>query len=449
MPTLAEDRPEAAASARYDLLFRENLVGHQGGRQPSPADVPRRRPPVIEPATNLGREPTAGRDCLPPVEPLLHLLDPGADLAGWLEARGQPAWRARAILRWALARRAASFAAMTDQPAALRADLAAAFTMRSATVAVHDRAADGTEKLLLSLADGHRIECVLLRGGVDPAEGGAHDDGPRPTDRITACISSQVGCAMGCVFCASGIDGVVRNLTAGEILEQLVHLSALLPAEERISHVVVMGMGEPLANLDRLLPALDRVQDRDGFGISPRRITISTVGLPPAIDRLADERPVYHLAVSLHAADDQTRTRLVPVNRAIGLDAVMAAADRYWAASGRRLTFEYVLLGGVNDSADDARGLTALLGGRAALVNVIPYNPVAGMPWQEPSTVARERFLGILRDAGVNVQVRRRKGHRINAACGQLRRAAAQASQPSSVTTTSTPPRMPPSQAIH
>ncbi|MFM8537093.1 MAG: 23S rRNA (adenine(2503)-C(2))-methyltransferase RlmN [Planctomycetaceae bacterium] len=396
-------------------------------------------PTILSPAA----APTGS---LPEAEARAHLLDPDADLTGWLAVRGHPAWRSRAILRWALARRATSFEAMTDQPAALRRDLAAAFTIRSATVAVHDRAEDGTEKLLLALADGQRIECVLLRGGGDPAAG--DDDGESRTERITACISSQVGCAMGCVFCASGIDGVVRNLTAGEILEQLVHLTALLPADERISHVVVMGMGEPLANLDRLLVALERTQDRDGFGISPRRITISTVGLPAALDRLAAARPGYHLAVSLHAADDALRTRLVPVNRSIGLDAVMAAADRYWEASGRRLTFEYVLLGGVNDAAEDARALVRLLGGRAALVNVIPYNAVAGMPWQEPSAASRERFLAVLREAGVNVQVRRRKGHRINAACGQLRRAAAQANQPSTVTNTSTAPRMPPSHTI-
>lgn len=380
--------------------------------------------------------------------PAPHLLDPSADLAGWLAAHGQPAWRARAILRWVLARRADSFAAMTDQPAALRESLAGAFRLRAARIAAHDRAADGTEKLLLELHDEHRIECVLLRGGVDPDDG-PDGDGPRRTERITACISSQVGCAMGCVFCASGIDGVVRNLTSGEILEQLVHLTALLPPEERISHIVVMGMGEPLANLDRLLPALERAQDREGFGISPRRITISTVGIPAAIDRLAAARPGYHLAVSLHAATDELRTRLVPVNRSIGLREVLAAADRYWETSGRRLTFEYVLLGGVNDAADDARHLVDLLGGRAALVNVIPYNPVSGMPWREPTPADRERFLGILRTAGVNVQVRRRKGSRINAACGQLRRAAAQANQPSTVTTTSTAPRMPPSQTSH
>jgi 23S rRNA (adenine2503-C2)-methyltransferase len=379
-----------------------------------------------------------------------HLLDPSADLAGWLVARGQPAWRARAIQRWVLSRRAEAFQAMTDLPASLRNDLAAEFVIRTTTVVVHERSPDGTEKLLLSLADGQRIECVLLRGHAD----GDEVDGGSRGGRLTACISSQVGCAMGCVFCASGIDGVVRNLTTGEILEQLWHLTRLLPEGDRLSHVVVMGMGEPLANLDRLLPALATVRHADGFGISPRRITISTVGLPSAIDRLSVEDPAYHLAVSLHAAEDSLRTRLVPVNRSIGLDAVMAAADRYWEASGRRLTYEYVLLGGVNDSPDDARRLAALIGGRAVLLNVIPYNTVAGMPWQEPTATARERFLGVLSAAGVNVQVRRRKGARINAACGQLRRLAIgssddQASQPSTVTTASTAPRIPPSHAAH
>jgi len=302
-----------------------------------------------------------------------------------------------------------TFADMTDLPRDLRESLEAEFRIWTTTVAVHKKADDGTEKLLLELADGQRIECVLLRDG----------------ERRTVCISSQVGCAMGCVFCASGIDGVVRNLTTGEITEQLQRLARLLPAEERLSHIVVMGMGEPLANLDRLLPALAMAQDPQGLGISQRRITISTVGLPPAIDRLAQADTGYHLAVSLHAADDALRTRLVPVNKAIGLADVMAAADRYWEASGRRLTFEYVLLGGVNDAPDQAADLARLLGGRAALVNIIPYNAVAGMPWKEPTASSRERFLDVLRDAGINVQVRRRKGAGIEAACGQLRRVAA------------------------
>jgi len=349
------------------------------------------------------------RPAVLPAGSLPHLLDPGFDLGGWLAAAGQPVWRGRAIRRWLHGRRAESFADMTDLPASLRTQLAAAATIWTTTVVSHQLAADGTEKLLLELGDGERIECVLLRDG----------------NRRTVCISSQVGCAMGCVFCASGLDGVVRNLSTGEIIEQLLRLARLLPADERLSHIVVMGMGEPLANLDRLLPALAAAQDPDGLGISQRRITISTVGLPPAVDRLSELNPGYHLAVSLHAADDTLRTRLVPVNQAIGIDAILAAADRYWEASGRRLTFEYVLLGGLNDSSGHARSLVRLLGRRAALVNVIPYNAVAGLPWKEPTAASQETFLEILRQAGVNVQVRRRKGARIDAACGQLRRLAA------------------------
>jgi 23S rRNA (adenine2503-C2)-methyltransferase len=346
----------------------------------------------------------------------VHVLDPACGLEDWLAARGQPAWRAKAIRRWLCAGRAATFADMTDLSKDLRAALEARFRIFSTRIARHVRAEDGTEKLLLELADGQRIECVLLREHArEASEAGGGQ-------RLTVCISSQVGCGMGCVFCASGLDGVIRNLTTGEILEQLLRLQKLLPAAERISHIVVMGMGEPLANLDRLLPALATAQDADGLGISQRRITISTVGLPKAIDRLSAENPGYHLAVSLHAAEDKLRTRLVPVNKAIGLAEVMAAADRYWEASGRRLTFEYVLLGGVNDAPEDAARLAALLGRRAALVNVIPYNAVAGLPWREPSKGAQARFLDVLRGAGVNVQVRRRKGARIDAACGQLRR---------------------------
>ena len=211
---------------------------------------------------------------------------------------------------------------------------------------------------------------------------------------------------MGCVFCASGLDGVARNLTAGEIIEQMLRLDRLLPAAERLSHIVVMGMGEPLANLDELLPALHEASDAAGLGISARRITISTVGLPSAMRRLADANRGYNLAVSLHAPDDALRNALVPVNRRVGLPAILAAADQYFAASGRRLTYEYVILGGINDQPRHALALASLLEGRPALVNLIPYNPVRGLPYETPSTRAVTVLVNALRERGVNVQVR-------------------------------------------
>lgn len=337
----------------------------------------------------------------------MHLLEPNSsELTDWLAERGIPAFRARQIRHWLFATRIEDFSDMTDLPATLREELTGQFRIWTTNIVTHSVAADGTEKLLLELADGQRIECVLLR------------DGPRRT----ICISSQVGCAMGCVFCASGLDGVVRNLTAGEIVEQMLRLARLLPEGERLSHIVVMGMGEPLANLDRLLPALAEAERQDGLGISPRRVTISTVGLPLAMHRLADRASKYNLAVSLHAPDDCLRNELVPVNRNTGLAEIMQAADRYFETSGRRLTFEYVLLADINDRAEHARRLAKLLRGRPALLNVIPYNPVAGLPYRTPSAESREAFLAILCEQGINVQVRRRKGNEIDAACGQLRR---------------------------
>jgi 23S rRNA (adenine2503-C2)-methyltransferase len=336
----------------------------------------------------------------------MHLLDQLDRLAPWLAERGQPAYRAAQIRHWLFQRRATSFDDMSDLPKRLRGELAESFALFTSEIVRHSTAADGTEKLLLELPGSGRIECVLLR------------DGPRRS----ICISSQVGCAMGCVFCASGLDGVDRNLTTGEIVEQMLHLARLLPQEERLSHIVVMGMGEPLANLDQVLAALGEASRDDGLGISARRITISTVGLPPAIRRLAEIECRYNLAVSLHAPNDELRNRLVPVNRKIGIDDVLEAADVYFEASGRRLTFEYVLLAGLNDRPEHARELASRLRGRTALLNVIPYNPVAGLPYATPSAAAERKFREILEAGGVNVQFRRRKGDEINAACGQLRR---------------------------
>jgi 23S rRNA (adenine2503-C2)-methyltransferase len=336
-----------------------------------------------------------------------HLLDVSpADLQGWLAEHGQQAFRGRQIWHWVFHRRAFEFDQMSDLPKSLRTQLADAFRLCVTTIVTKTESKDGTEKLLIRLPDGGEVECVLLRDGV----------------RRSICVSSQVGCAMGCVFCASGLDGVERNLTRGEILEQMLLLQSRLDADERLSHIVMMGMGEPLANLDRVLGALEMARHDDGLGISPRRITISTVGLPPAIDRLAAHGVPYNLAVSLHAPNDPLRSQLVPVNRNIGLAAVLDAADRYFAANGRRLTFEYVLLGGVNDGPEQARELVQLLKHRTVMLNVIPYNPVAGLPYQTPSQRSIADFRQTLEAGGVNVKFRQRKGGEIDAACGQLRR---------------------------
>jgi 23S rRNA (adenine2503-C2)-methyltransferase len=336
-----------------------------------------------------------------------HLLEQTTEqLQAWLAQRGLPSYRAGQVRRWLFDRRAGDFEEMTDLPKALRSNLAADFQIWTTSITAQQQAGDGTEKLLLELADGQQIECVLIREGA----------------RRTICISTQVGCAMGCVFCASGLDGVARNLTMGEIVEQMLRLARLLPEEERLSHIVVMGMGEPLANLDRLLPALEIAASPAGLGISARRITISTVGLPAALDRLAAEDCHYHLAVSLHAPNDELRNRLVPVNEKTGIAPILAAADRYFEHTGRRLTFEYVLLGDLNDRPQHARELVDLLRKKSALLNVIPYNPVAGLPYKTPAAAALDQFVAILTRGGVNVQVRQRKGDKIDAACGQLRR---------------------------
>ncbi len=342
---------------------------------------------------------------------MLHLLDQSIEqLQTWFKTHGLPAYRAAQVRSWVLEKRATQFEQMTNLPKALRQQLAEEFQLWTMRIVAHQTAEDGTEKLLLELADDNRIECVLLRD----------DKGSR-----TICISTQVGCAMGCVFCASGMDGVVRNLTTGEIIEQMLHLQHLLPADERLSHIVVMGMGEPLANLDRLLPALALATSPEGLGMSSRHVTVSTVGIPKGIRRLADENIQYHLAVSLHAPDDELRNQLVPTNRKIGIAAILEEADYYFEKTGRRVTYEYVMLGRVNDQPEHARRLVRLLKGRPALINLIPYNPVAGLPYETPTPTATARFVEILRQSGLTVKIRYRKGERIDAACGQLRRSRA------------------------
>ena len=336
--------------------------------------------------------------------PLLRALTDGT-FDAWLVEHGQPAFRRRQVERW-VARAATGFDQMSDLPSGLRAALNRDFTLRTSRVVRHLRDRDGTEKLLLEWPGGGRIEGVLLREG----------------HRRTICISTQVGCAMGCVFCASGLEGLERNLTSEEILEQALRLAECLAPHERLSHVVVMGMGEPLADLDALLPALDWIASPRGFDISARRITISTVGLPGAIRRLARHSRPFRLAVSLHAADDALRAEIVPVSRSTGIALLLEAVDDYFRSTGRRLTFEYTLLGGINDRTVDARRLARLLANRTALINLIPYNRVPGLPFRTPAPAAIRRFREILEEGGIEVRVRKRKGARIDAACGQLRR---------------------------
>jgi 23S rRNA (adenine2503-C2)-methyltransferase len=335
------------------------------------------------------------------------------ELAAWFKERGLPRLRGRQARRWLLVAGAQSFEDMTDLPKELRRELAASFLALETRVQRHLQAADGTHKLLLRLRDDQLIECVLIQ----------------EERRRTACISTQVGCGMGCVFCASGLDGLLRNLTQAEILEQLIRLRNLPDRSgvlgQRLTHIVVMGMGEPLANLDNLLDALAAAGSKDGLDIGARHITISTVGLPAKIRRLADLGKQYHLAVSLHAANDPLRTQIVPTNVKTGLGPILDAADYFFQKTGRQVTFEYVLLGGINDSSIQAQELAKRLKGRKAHVNVIPFNDVAGLPYRRPEDHALATFLDILRGQGISVKVRKRKGSEIDAACGQLRRQSA------------------------
>jgi 23S rRNA (adenine2503-C2)-methyltransferase len=330
-----------------------------------------------------------------------------SDWKHWMVERGHAPYRARQVLDWIVRRRAESFGSMSDVPRSLRQILDSDWLVFGTQVAFEDRSGDDTTKAVLECHDGRKIECVLMSEG----------------KRRTVCLSTQVGCGIGCIFCASGLKGVERNLTSDEIFEQVLHLRNRLPPSETVTHVVVMGMGESLANLDNLIVALDRIcSAKDGLGISQRRVTISTVGLPEKIQKLASLDRQYNLAVSLHAPTEELRNTLVPVNEKIGLDAVLAAADLYFQQTGRQITYEYVLLSGINDRVTEARSLARLLAKRHSHVNVIPYNPVPGLEFQRPSPEEINRFTSILREGGISVSIRKTKGRAIDAACGQLRR---------------------------
>jgi 23S rRNA (adenine2503-C2)-methyltransferase len=337
-------------------------------------------------------------------KPRVYELD-AKGLAEWCRSGGYPPYRADQVRRWIFGRRAGAFSEMHDVPVPLRNALANDFSLFPARQVEHKIASDRTEKLLLELNDGQFIECVLMR----------------ETDRRTICISTQVGCAMGCVFCASGLMGLKRNLTTGEILEQVLRLDRLLDKGEQITNVVVMGIGEPLANLKSLIPALDTLNEKGGLGLGARRITISTVGLPEKVRELAKLGKQYNLAVSLHAPNDELRNRLVPVNDKIGIEAILEAADDYFAISGRRVTYEYVLLSGVNDAPEHARELAHRLQSRIAHVNLIPMNGVTELQFVAPTAPRTSEFVSILESFGIPATVRKRKGADIDAACGQLR----------------------------
>lgn len=341
------------------------------------------------------------------VEPALKPVVPDApaELQRLCRDCGEKPFRAKQILEWIYRRRAESFDEMDNLPAAFREKLNAGWSLFVSEIAGRQTAVDRTEKLLLRLRDGEHIECVLMR----------------ETGRRTACISTQVGCAMGCVFCASGLLGVKRNLSTAEILEQVLRVERVMKPAEALTNLVVMGIGEPLANLKALLPALERLCADDGLGLSPRRITISTVGLPDRMRELAAVGKPFNLAVSLHAPNDALRTKLVPVNASTGVAAILQAADDYFERTGRRVTYEYVLLGELNDGVEHARELAGLLSGRKALVNLIPMNAVSELPFHHPSQPRTERFLQTLQHHGVNATIRKRKGADIDAACGQLR----------------------------
>ncbi len=323
---------------------------------------------------------------------------------------GEPRYRGRQIAHWLYARGAGSVDAMTDLPQTFRARLRAEAALPALALRQIQESPDGAAaKFLVACEDGQTVECVLMR----------FDDGRR-----SACVSTQVGCAMGCAFCATGLGGFARNLSAGEILGQALLIRA--HADARLSHVVFMGMGEPLANYEATVRAARLIAAPYGLGIGIRRLTISTVGLVPQIRRLAKERLALTLAVSLHAPTDALRERLVPVNHRYPLAELIAACREYAAGTGRRITFEYVLIAGVNDRAAEARALGRLLGRIGCHLNLIPLNPVSGILFERPPVERVRAFAGLVRDAGIPVTVRIERGVEIQAACGQLRLAAGQ-----------------------
>jgi 23S rRNA (adenine2503-C2)-methyltransferase len=324
---------------------------------------------------------------------------------------GQPPYRARQIADWLYQKRIQSFDEMTDLPQGFRKRLADQFDFSKIDIVRVLGSRDTTRKFLFRLSDGNLIESVLIPAS--PALYGSR------SDRRTICISTQVGCAYGCKFCASGLEGFSRNLKPNEIVDQIIAVER--ESGEKIDNIVFMGMGEPLANFDNVICAIRIINAPWGLGIGARHITVSTSGLAPQIRKLADESLQIRLAISLHGATDEVRNQIMPINRRYNIETLLSACDYYTLRKKQRLSFEYILIAGVNDSDEQARLLARQAKRLSAKVNLIPYNTVHGLPWSRPSQDRQEAFLSILRERGIPATLRREKGHDIDAACGQLR----------------------------
>ena len=328
-----------------------------------------------------------------------------------LRGLGEPSYRVGQIADWLYKKRVESFENMTDLPHALRAQLANLFTFDRLEIVRVLGSRDTTRKFLFRLADGNLIESVLI-----PASPALYGE---KSDRRTICMSTQVGCAYGCKFCASGLEGFSRNLGSNEIIDQIIAIEGA--TGEKIDNIVFMGMGEPLANFSNLMRAIRIINAPWALGIGARHITVSTSGLAPQIQKLGDEPLQIRLAISLHAATDEVRDQIMPINRKYNIETLLSACDYYAARKKQRLTFEYILIAGVNDADDQAYLLAQHAGRLSAKVNLIPYNTVEGLPWSRPSRNRQEKFLSILRAHKIAATLRREKGRDIDAACGQLR----------------------------
>lgn len=328
------------------------------------------------------------------------------DLTRFMAEIGEPGYRSKQVYAWLWKKCAQDFNEMTDLPLALRAKLIEAFDMQALTVDLEQVSKDGTVKCRFKTHDGHLIEGVMI-----PAE-----------DRMTACVSSQVGCNLGCTFCATGFMKVKRNLEPWEIFDQVVLLNkaAMQHHGRHLTNIVYMGMGEPLLNYANVLKSIERITAEDGLFMSPKRITVSTAGLAKMIRKLADDEVKFNLALSLHAADDIKRSKLMPVNDANNLNDLVLALNYFYIKTGNRITFEYILFDGINDSMEDARNLVSLCAKVPARVNIIEYNPIREADFHKSMEQQRERFIQYLEDHDIIAVVRRSRGKDIDAACGQL-----------------------------